>query len=552
MSFKPSFSSSLSIQARLLILAIFMTILLVVIGFLGLHNTTSATASLRNVYRHRILPIRPVKVLSDQYAIGVADSLSRYLAGLLTSEEALDRLEAALERARLERDEGLTILPESETDQALLQALLESLDRADVLIGEAREALKANDRDAVVAVADREFFTEIDAVPLNVSGFIDHQLGMMKSEYDETVQMLAHRRLIAILITILGMIVTLVAIVGLGRNISRSLSQLAYQLEVIASDEADLTQRIKVDREDEIGEISRRFNGFMDKLHTLVRRVQHSGGYVTGSVTAISSNSRQLEQAARDFGEFTSQVGTTAKEISATSYELVQTMQDVSQVADNTAQLATHGQQGLLAMEKTMSQMEDAAKSISNKLAVISDKAANITTVVTTITKIADQTNLLSLNASIEAEKAGEYGLGFSVVAREIRRLADQVALATLDIEQMVKEMKTAVSAGVMEMDRFSQEVRKDVDDVRGATQQLNQIIEQVQALLPRFEIVLEGVQAQSEGAQQISDSMSQLTESVEQTNLAIAETNEVAGRLSDAATALEREVSGFEVSPKA
>ncbi len=108
-----------------------------------------------------------------------------------------------------------------------------------------------------------------------------------------------------------------------------------------------------------------------------------------------------------------------------------------------------------------MHHMKEASQSISGRLKTIYEKAENITTVVTTITKIAEQTNLLSLNAAIEAEKAGEYGLGFTVVAREIRRLADQTAVATLDIEQMVKEMQTAVSTGVMEMDKFIAEVEQ-------------------------------------------------------------------------------------------
>src|ERR1700681_3630636 len=109
----------------------------------------------------------------------------------------------------------------------------------------------------------------------------------------------------------------------------------------------------------------------------------------------------------------------------------------------------------------------EASASINERLAVLSDKAGNIGTVVTTITRVADQTNLLSLNAAIEAEKAGEYGRGFAVVATEIRRLADQTAVATYDIEQMVKEMQQAVSAGVMGMDKFSEEVRRGVADVR-------------------------------------------------------------------------------------
>ena len=127
---------------------------------------------------------------------------------------------------------------------------------------------------------------------------------------------------------------------------------------------------------------------------------------------------------------------------------MVRTMTEVAEAAEQSAALAGSGQAGLTQMEETMLRVMDATGSINAKLAVLNEKAGNITQVVTTITRVADQTNLLSLNAAIEAEKAGEYGRGFSVVATEIRRLADQTAVATYDIEQMVKEIQSAVSAG--------------------------------------------------------------------------------------------------------
>ena len=107
-------------------------------------------------------------------------------------------------------------------------------------------------------------------------------------------------------------------------------------------------------------------------------------------------------------------------------------------------------------------------------------KASGINSVVTTITKVADQTNLLSINAAIEAEKAGEAGRGFLVVAREIRRLADQTAVATLDIEQMVRQMQAAVSAGVMEMDKFREDVRGGIMQTSEISGQMGQILDQV------------------------------------------------------------------------
>jgi methyl-accepting chemotaxis protein WspA len=161
---------------------------------------------------------------------------------------------------------------------------------------------------------------------------------------------------------------------------------------------------------------------------------------------------------------------------------------------------------------------------------------------------VADQTNLLSLNAAIEAEKAGEYGFGFSVVAKEIRRLADQTAVATLDIEQMVKEMQSAVSAGVMSMERFSEQVRHSVNDVRDVSAQLSQIIEQVQALTPRFETVHHGMQFQSEGAAMINQSMIQLSEAANQTVDSLKESNAAITQLNVTAHNLQSGVIKFKV----
>jgi methyl-accepting chemotaxis protein WspA len=174
----------------------------------------------------------------------------------------------------------------------------------------------------------------------------------------------------------------------------------------------------------------------------------------------------------------------------------------------------------------------------------LNEKASNINQVVTTITKVADQTNLLSLNAAIEAEKAGDHGRGFAVVATEIRRLADQTAIASYDIEQLVKEMQSAVSAGVMGMDKFSEEVRQGVQEVEQVSEQLAQIIRQVQALAPQFETVNEGMQMQSTGAQQISEALTQLTESAQQTVDSLHQSGIVMDQLNSTANDLRTSVS--------
>jgi methyl-accepting chemotaxis protein WspA len=274
----------------------------------------------------------------------------------------------------------------------------------------------------------------------------------------------------------------------------------------------------------------------VERLSTLMGEVQQSGIEVTSSVNEIAATANEQQATAAEIAATTTEIGATSREISATSKELVRTMSDVSAGAEESATLASGGQAGLTRMEETMRHVIDAAGSINAKLAVLSEKAGNINQVVTTITRVADQTNLLSLNAAIEAEKAGEYGRGFSVVATEIRRLADQTAVATYDIEQMVKDIQSAVSAGVMGMDKFAEEVRRGMQDVQEVGGQLSQIIQHVQALAPRVESVNEGMQAQATGAEQISESLTQLSEAARQTvdslhqsSLAINDLNQVA-----------------------
>ena len=340
---------------------------------------------------------------------------------------------------------------------------------------------------------------------------------------------------------------TLVAIVCawlLVRLIQKGLSRLMDVTQVMSA--GDFRQRVKVVQRDELGLLGEGINRMADDLTSLIGQVQRSGIQVNSSATEIAATSKQQQATATEIAATTAEVGATASRISATSRELARTVQDVSEVSTQTAALAQSGQGSLQRMEASMQQIGEASNLINSRLALLSEKAANIGMVVTTINKVADQTNLLSLNAAIEAEKAGEHGRGFAVVAREIRRLADQTAVATLDIEQLVKEMQSAVSAGVMGMDKFSEEVRRGGDSVRQVTTQLSEIIEQVQTITPSFEAVNEGVQSQSISAQQISDALAQLSLAAQQTADSLRQSNMAIDQLNDAARGLQSGVSRF------
>jgi len=282
-------------------------------------------------------------------------------------------------------------------------------------------------------------------------------------------------------------------------------------------------------------------------LKALIGRVRDSSASLMSTATDIAVTSKQQEQTVHDYGASTNEAVAAVNEISATSKELLKTMNEVNQVARQTAQMASTGKESLAGMDRTMRQLAESTGSIGSKLSVISERAANINLVVTAITKVADQTNLLSINAAIEAEKAGEYGLGFLVVAREIRRLADQTSVATLDIERMVKEMQYSVSAGVMEMDKFSEQVRQVVQEMQRTGGQLGHIIAEVTGLDEQFGVVTEGMRVQSVGAEQIREAMLRLSDGANRTSISLRQFNKATDTLRDAVSGLKEEVSRFQ-----
>jgi len=310
----------------------------------------------------------------------------------------------------------------------------------------------------------------------------------------------------------------------------------------------DFTHRLHLPRRDEFGLLADGLNHLADDLSHLVSQVQQSGIQVNITATQIAASAKDQQTTTTEIAATTAQIGATSKQISATTQELDHTMNEVGGVAQDTAALAGRGQTGLTRMETTLRQIMDAAGAITGKLAVLNEKTTNINTVVTTITKVADQTNLLSLNAAIEAEKAGEYGLGFAVVAMEIRRLADQTAVATYDIEKTVKEMHTAVTASVMGMDKFADEIRRGVEDIRQVSSLLAQIIHQVQTLTPRFATVSEGMHAQATGAAQISETLLHLSQAAAQTADSLRHSTLAIDQLNAAARGLQTGVARFKL----
>lgn len=472
--------------------------------------------------RNMLILENPADVQREIDMVGQENRVIEGYARQMKEAALAPELQQALDRILAARD---TYLP---LEQQYIRLVLAGDARA------AKEQLLTQTRPAQLAYRNQ------------IKAFYEAQRAITRSGVEAThADYLAGRRIVLALLAlalVLGLGSAWIIIVSVRRR-----TETAYR-HLKEMTEGNLAVEVALDVQDEITRILQMVARIRDKLlrdleearrtdalKALMLKVQTASVQIGNAIAEVAVTARQQEASSMEMAATTTQISVSSKEISTNATELVKTMDEVSGVAEQTATLAGSGQAGLTHMEDTMRQVMEAAGAINAKLTVLSDKASNINQVTSTINKVADQTNLLSLNAAIEAEKAGEFGRGFAVVAAEIRRLADQTAVATYDIELIVKEIQSAVSASVMGMDKFSEEVRRGLQEVQRIGASLAQVIGHVQALAPRFENVNEGMQSQAVSAQQITEALAQLSEAVQQTVDSIRQSTQAIGEVNQA-----------------
>jgi methyl-accepting chemotaxis protein WspA len=329
------------------------------------------------------------------------------------------------------------------------------------------------------------------------------------------------------------------------KRLSARITLAASAAQQVAA--GDLTGApIRSELPNEAGDLLRALDSMNADLNSLVGQVRAASMDLSSTSTELATTSQVQEEVVASFGASSAEVAAAVREITLTGQELSREMEHVNAIASATARLAGEGRGQLESMEAAMKSLDTATANVAERLAAINEKAVIIGSVVTTITKVAEQTNLLSVNAAIEAEKAGEYGRGFLVVAREIRRLADQTAQATLDIERMVEEMQGAVSTGVMEMDRFSDQVRRNVGDTRNINRSMSEIIGSVDEANRSFGTVREGMQSQATGAAQIAEAMTTLSSNAKSSGEAVREFSRATDTLNRSICVLKEAIAVF------
>ena len=367
---------------------------------------------------------------------------------------------------------------------------------------------------------------------------------LVKQDASEAFALLNFQRNVIFSLTIAVVVGVVLTALLVARSISTPIRAAVTVARQVAG--GDLRAEMGTISADETGALLDAIHTMTTDLRALIGRIQMSTATLDATATVMQSTGAEQKQVIEDHGAATAEACAAVHQISTTSQELLRTMNEVNEMASHTGHRAEEGRANLAGMDSTMQQLAKSTALFGDKLTKIRESADRINLVIVTMAKVANQTNLLSINAAIEAEKAGEHGLGFLVVAREIAYLATQTAVASLDIERMVREMEGSVKAGVKEMGTFSTQVQGGVEEIRDISRKLGEIISAVQGISGRFEQVTVGMRAQSLGADQIRDAMGRLAEGTARTASALGDFNSATTHLRDAVDGLDNEVSRF------
>jgi len=334
----------------------------------------------------------------------------------------------------------------------------------------------------------------------------------------------------------------------LGRSVSQGLRRATNIMMNIAEGEGDLTRRLPVEYEDEVGELNRWINAFMDRIHDLIAQVRDNTDQVTGAVGLITNAANEMASGAE---EQTAQ----ASEVSAGVEEMTSSIMQTSQNAGETAKISetatSKAQQGTQAMQITRDGIRDIVTSTDRMRQIIktlTERAGQIDKIIQVIDKIADQTNLLALNAAVEAARAGEQGSGFAVVADEVRKLAERTTNATKEIAETIQAIQQDTHAASESMDETNSKVAHGEWATEQTEKVLTEIVDNVAKAMDMIQQIAAASEEQSAGAEEISGSVETISSITKQSAVNAETMASAANELNKQTVVLQKAVSMFKL----
>lgn len=351
-----------------------------------------------------------------------------------------------------------------------------------------------------------------------------------------------------LLLAVIASLFAVIAAILIIRSITKPLALFLERTTDIAQGEGDLTKRLDVNGSDEIAQISRMFNQFIEKLHGIISLISNTSTQVASASSQLNSTAERIATGAEEVAAQSATVATAGEEMSATSGDIAQNCQMAAEGAQRASQSAINGAGVVEKTVAVMAQIADKVQESAKTVESLGARSDQIGAIIGTIEDIADQTNLLALNAAIEAARAGEQGRGFAVVADEVRALAERTTRATKEIGEMIKAIQKETRDAVVAMEQGVQQVEAGTVEASKSGDALRDILEQVNDVATQVNQIATAAEEQTATTSEISNNMQQITQVVQDTASGAHQSATAASQLYGNAEELQRLVRQFKL----
>lgn len=537
--------NNLTIRTKLIVLIAFASLIMLVISTAGLWGTHSAQQAAESIYKNRLVAIQ---MLNDM-------------------RNFQNQIRLLLLRARLETDafEIMALTDSVRSNIFKIEQLLIAYNELKP-VGEEKKLLDEFVAERVnfgktgvlpmIDLLQAEKFSEVDKLRretmdpafMKVSDAIDvviaYQTRIAQQQFEQSVKQASVLRIAALATVSLGVLLAILMGAVIGRSINRGVASLEISAAKLA--EGDLTVIVPTTGKDELSRVGASFNQMAHHFSVLIGQVNAASVLVNQHADSLSQSSTQVAQSSRQQSQRATEAAGSVEQFNNAFKEIAATSENIVSAVRNARDLSKHGD---TVVANVVKGIEKVAKTVNASVEVIADlgqRSNQIGKILTVIKDIADQTNLLALNAAIEAARAGEQGRGFAVVADEVRKLAERTTAATSEISSMVGVIQEDTGRAVTTMRQSSDDVQQGVSLANQAGRALQDIASSVEQVADMIGQIAAATQEQSSASEALTQSVEDIAHVADENSRAIEHAATASQELVDCSQSLQQIVSRF------